>query len=181
MYVSNIRDSAFMVKTYKRSKKSSKRHGKQSRNTRTRFQRTRSKSSKKRMMGGAVFNQPTCFSDIPQSDYYKMNTYNDDTSRAPYLQDSRLMSGGGSKCSKIYGGRSKKTFRRKNRRLQKGGISLTNDPFLGSAPVGPVGNFGSSSGTGLNFSLLSSGTASIPGAIVPYDTNTPPTNMPAMV
>ncbi len=168
-----------MVKTNKKqakNKKTSKRRGGS--------RRVRVKSSRK-MMGGAIFNETIRFSDIPATDYYKINNYNDDTSRAPYLQDSRLMTGGGGGCGcsnrNRYGGRSKKTFRKKNRRLQKGGVSLTSDLLLGSAPIGPVGNFGTSGGNSLNYSMLNSGTAAVPGAIIAYDINMPPANHPAMV
>jgi hypothetical protein len=165
-----------MVKIYKRNKKSVKKLTKQSRR-----RCVRTKVSKKRMVGGVSFNQFFNSSDIPSSDRYEVNNYSNDVSRGPYLQDARLMSGGGRGCTKKYGGRLKRTFRKKAGRLQKGGMSFTNDLLLGSAPVGPVGNFFTSGRTDSNFFLSSSGTASVPGGIVPYDINMPRSNMPVLV
>ena len=141
--------------------------------------RKRRQNHSKKMMGGTSFNQPVCFSAIPRADYYDYNTYINDPSRQ--IEDARLMTGGKRRASKKRIHRSNKTFRKNHGRKQKGGYSLINNGLLSNAPIGPVGNFWTTSGTGLNYSVLSTGTAPTQGAIIPYNTNIPPSNMPALV
>jgi len=142
----------------------------------------------KKMKGGASFNQTVCFNDLPRGSFYDQNVYGGDPSRAPFLQDARLMTGGSKRRRQrsrtFFSGkqrrrkRSMKTFSksRKGSKLQKGGgVSVTNSDLLlgSSAARNVVFGAGASAGTGLNYSMVSGSEPVQGGPPIAYNANNP--------
>ena len=82
---------------------------------------------KRTMKGGVSFNSPMNFQDIPKTDYYPLNNYENDTSVLPYIVGSRQL-----------GGKKRKTAKkqvRKQKKMKGGRVFFTNDPIMGNGVV----------------------------------------------
>ena len=108
--------------------------------------------------GGVSFNSPMNFNDIPKPDYYTLNSYDDDTSRAPWLQDARLLQNGG--------GRRRQNKSHNKKKMRGGGVLEYS--IFNSGNMGTVTAFNTTTGASEIVNTIN-GTSN--------DNNSGPTNM----